>query len=119
MSENVKAKEMVKIVVNALGEKKAEGIKILDIGHITVLADYFIICNGTNKHQIIAIQDYVIEKLALAGFEPKNIEGKNGESWILMDYRDVIIHIFDNENREFYNLERLWQDGKEVNLGDI
>lgn len=114
MSDNTKAKEMLKIIVNALEEKKAEGIKVLDIAHVTVLADYFIICNGTSKHQILALQDHVIEELAKAGFEPKNIEGKNGESWILMDYRDVIVHIFDSENREFYNLERLWQDGKEI-----
>lgn len=116
MTDDTKAKEMVRIIVKALDEKKAEGIKVLDIGHVTVMADYFIICNGSNKHQILALQDNVIEKLEQAGFEPKNIEGKNGESWILMDYRDVIVHIFDSENREFYNLERLWQDGKEINM---
>lgn len=119
MSENTNAKEMVKIIFKALDEKKAENIKILDIKHISVMADYFIICNGSNKHQILALQDSVIEHLTKAGFTAKNIEGKNGESWILMDYRDVIVHIFDNENREFYNLERLWQDGKEIDIEQL
>ncbi len=119
MESTTNQRELIKLIVNAMEDKKAEDIRIINISDITVLADYFIICNGTNKHQILAIQDNVLEALGKLGHEPKSIEGKNGDTWILMDYRDIVIHIFDNENRAFYNLERLWQDGKEINVKDL
>lgn len=118
MSEQ-NVKEIVKTAYKALDDKKAEDIRILYIADISVMADYFIICNGNNKQQILTMQDNVIEQLEKIGVEPKNIEGKNADTWILMDYRDVIIHIFDTENRNFYNLERLWRDGKEIDINNI
>lgn len=119
MAENKDIKELVKIIYNALDNKKAENIKILYIADVSIMADYFIICNGTNKHQILAMQDAVDEALCKIGIEPKGIEGKNGDTWILMDYRDIVVHIFDSENRSFYDLERLWQDGKEINITSL
>ena len=119
MAENKDIKELVKIIFQALDNKKAENNKIINISDISVMADYFIICSGDNKHQILAMQDAVEEALEKIEVIPKNIEGKNGDTWILMDYRDIVVHIFDSENRSFYDLERLWQDGKEVSLESL
>lgn len=109
-------KDMVKIAYNALDEKKADDIRILDISEISVLADYFIIAGGENRNQIQAMIDNVEEKLAEAGYHPKQIEGYNTAGWILMDYGDIIIHVFSKEDRLFYDLERIWRDGKTVDI---
>ena len=90
-------------------------IKIIDIEKVSTLADYFIIASGTNRNQVQAMADSVSEKLGRAGVEPKQMEGYQTANWILMDYRDVVIHIFDEENRLFYDLERIWRDGTLVN----
>ncbi|MCR4806495.1 MAG: ribosome silencing factor [Lachnospiraceae bacterium] len=105
---------IVKISVDALKDKKADNIKVIDISKISIMADYFIIADGSNINQLKAMCDNVEEKLAMAGIHPKQKEGYDNGGWILMDYRDVVIHIFDKENREFYNLERIWSDGKNV-----
>ena len=108
--------EVVKAIINALDEKKAEEIKTLDISNVSVMADYFIIASGNNRNQLQAIADNVTEKLHKIGYTLKQIEGYESANWILMDYGDVIVHIFDKENRLFYDLERIWSDGKEVIL---
>ncbi len=105
------SKEMVKIAMNALEEKKAENIRVIDISKVSVLADYFIIAEGKNRNQIQALTDSVEKDLGKAGAMPKQIEGYESANWILMDYADIIVHIFDNENRLFYDLERIWRDG--------
>lgn len=105
------SKELAKLAIEALEDKKAEDIKIIDISHISTIADYFIIANGTNKSQIQSMTDNVAEILGKAGYPEKNIEGYQTANWILMDFRDIIIHIFDKENRLFYDLERIWRDG--------
>lgn len=105
-------KEMAQIAYRALEEKKGEDIKIIDIHDVSVIADYFIIASGTNQNQVQAMVDNVEEKLGRAGYEPKQIEGTKNSSWILMDYGDMIVHVFDEENRLFYDLERIWRDGK-------
>lgn len=107
-------KEMTRLAVKALDEKKGLDIKVIDIHEVSVLADYFIIASGSNQNQVQAIVDNVEEQLGRAGYEPKQIEGTKNSSWILMDYGDLIIHIFDEENRLFYDLERIWRDGKEI-----
>lgn len=104
--------EIVKLAITALEDKKAEDIKIIDISEVSVIADYFVIANGTNRNQIQTLSDHVEETLGRAGVELKQVEGYNSANWVLLDYRDVIIHIFDKENRLFYDLERLWRDGK-------
>lgn len=110
-SSGMEANEMAKLAIHALEDKKAEDIKIIDISHVSVIADYFIIANGTNTNQIQAMSDNVEEVLGKAGCRPRQIEGYQNANWILMDFQDVIIHIFDKENRLFYDLERIWRDG--------
>ena len=112
-------KEALKIAVNALEEKKGEQIKIIDISKISVVADYFVIASGKNVNQIRAMADEVEEKLSKVKIEPKQIEGYNTASWILMDYRDFIIHIFNEEQRLYYDIERIWSDGKNVEVVDL
>lgn len=110
------SKEMVKIVVEAMEDKKAEDIKIINIGEISSIGDYFIIANGSNINQVQAICDNVDEALTKAGHHARQVEGYAAGNWILMDYTDVIVHVFDKENRLFYNLERIWRDGKEEEI---
>ena len=108
------SKEMVKLAVKALEDKKGEDIKIIDIQNVSVLADYFIIARGANPNQVQAMADNVEEELFKAGFEARQVEGYNTANWILMDYNDIIVHIFSREDRLFYDLERIWRDGKVI-----
>ena len=96
--------EMVSIACKAIDDKKALDIKVIDIREVSVIADYFVITSGSNLNQVQAIVDNVEEQLGRAGFEPKQIEGTRNSNWILMDYGDLIIHVFDEENRLFYDL---------------
>ena len=105
-------KELARIAVEALEDKKAEDIHIIDISEVSTLADYFIIANGTNRSQIQTLADHVEEVLGRAGLPLKQTEGYESANWILMDYRDIVVHIFDKENRLFYDLDRIWRDGK-------
>ena len=108
------SKEMVKLAVSALEDKKEEDIKIIDIHDVSVLADYFIIADGNNASQVQAMADNVEEVLGKAGYVCRQIEGYQNASWILMDYGDVIIHAFSRDDRLFYDLERIWRDGKTI-----
>lgn len=108
--------EMVKCAVKALEDKKAEDVRVLDIREVSILADYFIIANGTNNNQIQALVDNVQEELHKAGCTLKSMEGYQTASWVLMDYTDIIIHIFSKEDRLFYDLEHIWRDGKLLEL---
>ena len=112
-------KEMTKIALRALDDKKAMDVKVIDIHEVSVLADYFVIASGSNKNQVQAMVDNVEEMLTKAGYEPKQIEGTRNSSWILMDYGDLIIHVFDEENRLFYDLERIWRDGKVLEMEEF
>lgn len=107
-------KELAKVAIGALEDKKAEDIRVIDISEISTLADYFIIANGTNRSQIQALADHVEEALGKAGLPLKQTEGYETANWILMDYRDIIVHVFDKENRLFYDLDRIWRDGKMI-----
>ena len=113
------SKEIARMACEAMEDKKAQDIKIIEIGNISTLADYFIIASGTNRSQVQAMADNVNETLGRAGIEPKQMEGYQNANWILMDYRDVVIHIFDEENRLFYDLERIWRDGTLVERTDL
>jgi ribosome-associated protein len=119
MSSLVKANEMVKIAYEAILDRKADDVRIIDISGVSTIADYFIICDGSNSQQVQAIQANVDEQLGRAGFMPLRVEGVRSASWILMDYGDVVIHIFSKEDRLFYDLERIWKDGKELSVDDI
>lgn len=116
--ENI-SKKMAKIACQALEEKKAEDLKVINIEGVSVLADYFIITSGTNKSQVQALADNVESEMGKAGHHVKQIEGYRTANWILMDYGDIIIHIFDSENRLFYDLERIWRDGNSVSVESL
>lgn len=113
------SKEMAKIACKALEEKKAENIRLIDISEVSIIADYFIIADGMNPNQLQAMRDSVEEELYKAGYSVKQIEGNQRSSWILMDYTDIIVHIFSQEDRLFYNLERVWHDGKQIDIKDL
>ena len=113
------SKELAKLACDALDDKKALEIKVINIENVSTLADYFIIASGTTHNQVQAMADNVDETLGRAGYEPKQIEGYQNANWILMDYRDIVIHIFDEENRLFYDLERIWRDGTVVEVEDL
>ena len=112
-------KEMVSIAVKALDNKQGKDIKVLRTADQTTLADYFVICNGTSNTQVRALADAVEEALTRAGEEPHHIEGHRGNQWTLMDYSAVVIHIFTEEGREFYGLERLWSDAEAVDTAEF
>ena len=114
-----KSKEMVKIAYDALDEKKAEDISIIDISGVTVIADYFLIASGANPNQVQALVDNVQEKLYKAGYECKQVDGYQGATWILLDYLDIVIHVFSREDRRFYDLERIWRDGRQMDIDEI
>ncbi len=114
-----KITEMAKLALDALQEKKAEDIRAIDISEVSVVADIFMIAGGSNRSQIQALCDNVEEKLGRAGFPVRQIEGYDTASWILMDFGDIIVHIFDKENRLLYDLERLWRDGRTIDLDSL
>ena len=118
MTENSIKKE-AGIAVMALEDKKAEDISVINIETVSVIADYFIIATGTNANQIKAMADEVEEKLGRAGFMLKQKEGYEHANWVLLDFGDVIVHIFDKENRFFYDLERIWRDGKVMEPSEL
>ena len=114
-----KSVEMMKLAINALEDKKAEDIKVIDISEVSVIADYFIIAGGSNRSQIQALCDHVDENLGRAGYHLKQKEGYDSANWVLLDFGDIIVHIFDKENRLLYDLERIWRDGKQVNVNEL
>ncbi len=111
VNTRMNTKEIAFLAIEALEDKKAEDIRIIDISEISTIADYFIIADGNNKSQIQTMADNVSERLGRAGVTVRQIEGYQNANWILMDFQDIIIHIFDRENRLFYDLERIWRDG--------
>lgn len=119
MEKNLDSKEIVKLVYKALDDKKAEDIKVIDIAGVSVMADYFVVASGDNQNQLLAMQNEVDKVLYEHGIHAKQIEGNRSSTWILMDYEDVIVHIFSQEDRLFYNLERIWQDGIEINPDEL
>ena len=111
--------EMLAKIIKTLDNKKAEEIKAIKITDLTILADYFIIAGGSNRNQVQAMCDNVEETLGRAGYPECKIEGYASANWILMDYGDLVIHLFDEENRLFYDLERIWRDGKTVSVEEL
>lgn len=119
MSE-ITSKALARLACDALADKKGDDIKIIDISKVSVLADYFIIAGGMNRNQVQAMADNVEETIGKElQVSPKQVEGYSSANWILMDYGDIVIHIFDKENRLFYDLERIWRDGKDVSVEEL
>lgn len=112
--DKISSQEAARLAIEALEDKKAEDIRIIDISDVSVIADYFIIAGGNNRNQIQALCDNVEEKMGRAGIPVRQIEGYDTANWILLDFGDVIVHIFDRENRLLYDLERIWRDGKQI-----
>ena len=110
--------EKVTIAVRALDSKKATDIKVIKIDDLTILGDYFIFASGNSSTQVRALADVVDEKMSENGIEPGHVEGK-ASGWILLDYGDVVIHVLGRQEREFYSLEKIWQDGQEIDISDI
>lgn len=113
------SKDILKTAYEAISDKKGENTRIIDISKVSVIADYFIVTNGSNVNQVQAIADSVEEKLLEASVKLKQVEGNNNSGWILMDFGDVIVHVFSKEERFFYDLERIWSDGTNVEIEDL
>lgn len=112
-------KKVLPLIQKALENKKGIDIRIIDISKISLLADYFVLCSGSNKTQVRALADYVTDELAKIGYSPKHTEGYSSAEWILLDYEDIIIHIFTEESRHFYDLERIWREGITVERSEL
>ena len=108
--------ETAKMAVLALDSKKALDIKVIKIQDISAIADYFVIATGTSSTHVKALADEVEAQLDEAGISVSHVEGYRSNSWILLDYVDVVVHVFSDEAREYYDLERLWQDGEIIDI---
>ena len=110
------AQQKLEVIVKALDSKRAEDIQAIKIGDLTIIADYFIIADGTSNIHTKALADEVEFKMTQLGIEPLRTEGYQGQTWIVLDYGDVVVHVFYKETRDHYNLERLWSDGTSVDI---
>ena len=113
------SREIAAIAAKALDDKKAKDVLVLKTANQTVIADYFVICNGSSAPHVKALVDEVDKQLSEAGEPPVRREGMRSDIWVLMDFGCVIVHIFTDEARQFYNLERLWADAEVVDLSNI
>jgi ribosome-associated protein len=108
--------DQVKIAVRAADEKKAQSMLVLRLSAITEFTDYFIICSGNSTRQTQAIADEIVERLKMSGVRPLHTEGYKNAEWILIDFGAFVVHIFTEESRRFYDLERLWRDAERVEV---
>jgi ribosome-associated protein len=108
--------EIAQRCADAADSKKALDIHILDLRTLTYITDYFVICSGSSTTQVSAVADWIGQTLAKSGLHPSHIEGQAESSWVLMDYGDVVVHVFDEQARAYYSLEKLWGDAKRVPL---
>lgn len=112
------ATKIAKAVAKVLDEKKAEDIQVIETTERTIISDYFVVASGTSSTHVKALAEEVEFQMTKLGLEPLHIEGR-ATGWILLDYNEVLVHIFTKDNREFYNLERLWSDAKTLDISDI
>lgn len=113
----MESNKMLEKAVGVLEDKKARDIEVIDISGVSTLADFFVICNGTSITHIKTLADELEQKMAEAGYRYHHKEGYGSARWILMDFGEIVVHIFHEEDRSFYNLERLWSDGKSRLVG--
>ena len=111
-------KNYLNIIVTALDNKKAQDLKVLEIGDITIVTDYFVLATGTSSTHVRSLADEVDHQMSKQGIEPHHIEGKT-TGWVLLDYGSVVVHVFTQQAREFYNLDRLWNDGIEISADTL
>ena len=107
----IESKALATKIAEVLDQKGATDIQILEVGHMTSITDFFVVATGRNVQFVSTLAEDLEDKLAEEGIEPRRKEGKNGARWIVLDYAHVIVHIFHPEERQYYNIERLWQDG--------
>ncbi len=119
LPENATSQMTAEFIVTVLDSKKARDIKLLHVEQQTVLADYFIVCSGNSRTQIKSLADEVEYRMTQSGIEPLHVEGGRGDSWILVDYGSVIVHVFGRDAREFYNLEKLYDGTVEEDISDL
>lgn len=119
MEDLAVSSKMAKVAYEALDDKMGEEIKVLDIHEISVLADYFLIAHGNNPNHVKALIDSVEDKLEEMGYSPNHIEGYQEGTWVLLDFGRIIVHVFHKEARLFYDLERIWSDGKTVAIDKL
>lgn len=108
--------EMLRTIIKTLDNKKAESIKAIKITDLTILADYFVIANGTSTTHTKTLAEEVEYQLSQNGVEPNRTEGYNGSSWVILDYGDIVVHVLYKETRDYYQLERLWADGEKIDI---
>lgn len=115
MTNTIDSKQLAEHIASLLDKKKARDVKILRVTEKTVIADYFVIAGGTSSTQVKALADEVEYQIGVNdGIKPANVEGRGTGGWILLDYENVLVHVFDPKMREFYNLEKLWAECEEV-----
>ena len=112
-------KAMALLLAQAMDSKKGKDIRVLETDGVTTLADYFVLCSGSSAPQLKALADAGEKAMKDHGILPHHVEGHRGGTWILQDYGDVVVHVFDKEARAFYDLDRLWADAKTVDLSDV
>lgn len=115
----ITVENMTKLICDSISDKLGKDIAVLNIGKVSSLCDYFIIASGTSARQVKSIADSVEDSMKEVGIEARGKEGRDTQSWILLDYGDVMVHIFDEENRGFYNLEKLWKDAPYVEIKEL
>ncbi|NGQ94175.1 ribosome silencing factor [Brevibacillus sp. SYP-B805] len=106
--------DLARLAVKAAEEKKAENILVMDIRELSIIAEYFVICHGNNERQVQAIVTEIRDQAYKNGYTVRGIEGADEGRWVLVDLGDVVVHVFHREEREFYNIERLWSDARQV-----
>ena len=111
--------EQARKIVQVIDSKKAKDIRLIKIEGISSLGDYFVVASASNTTQVKAIADEVEDEMTKLGLEPNRVEGRQSAQWILMDYYDVMVHVFLDEARSFYNLERLWSDAPQLDISDL
>ena len=116
--ENASALEIAEAIAEVLDSKKGRDIKIIHVEEKTVIAEYFVVCTGNSSTQVKALVGEVEYRLGERGVMPYNVEGRDNNSWILMDYSNIIVHVFSREAREFYNLDKLYGDSSTVSVSE-
>ena len=111
--------QMTKIAYDAIEDKLGQDTVIINIGKVSSLCDYFIITTASSQRQVKAIADNVEDELSKLGLEPRGKEGQGTQTWVLLDYGDIMVHVFNDENRGFYNLEKLWKDAPYIDIDTL
>ncbi|TQO58291.1 ribosome silencing factor [Paraclostridium bifermentans] len=111
--------QMVKVIYDAIDDKLGKDISIIKVGEVSSLCDYFVIATAGSQRQVKAIADNVEDELTKLGIESRGKEGYETQEWILLDFGDIMVHVFNEENRAYYNLEKMWKDAPYVDIDTL